>query len=95
MAEPVAWFLIENHWTVVGSDGEELGKVEEVLGDTGHDIFNGLTVGTGLLHRPRYVPAELVSEIVEGRVALTIDKERFERLDEYREPPTSEEIEAP
>ena len=91
MSEPVAWFLIENHWTVVGSDGEELGKVEEVLGDTGHDIFNGLTVGTGLLHRPRYVPAELVSEIVEGRVTLSIGKEEFERLEEYVEPPSSQE----
>ena len=91
MAEPVAWSLIEKHWAVVGSDGEELGKVEEVLGDTGHDIFNGLTVGTGLLHRPRYVPAELVSEIVEGRVTLSIGKEEFERLEEYVEPASSEE----
>ena len=90
MAEPVAWSLIEKHWAVVGSNGEELGKVEEVLGDTSHDIFSGLTVGTGLLHRPRYVPAELVSEIVEGSVGLSIGKDEFERLEEY-EPPSSEE----
>jgi len=91
VSEPVSWFLIENHWTVVGSDGEELGKVEEVLGDTGHDIFNGLTVGTGLLHPPRYVPAELVSEILEGRVTLSIGKEEFKRLEAYVEPASSEE----
>ena len=95
MADPVSWYLIEQGWEVVGSDGESIGKVEETVGDSTHDIFDGLTVGTGLLSRPRYVPAELVGEIVEGRVALTIDKERFERLDEYQEPPTTEEIEAP
>ena len=37
---------------------------------------------------------EVVGEIVEGRVALTIDGEAFERLDHYDEPPTTEEIES-
>jgi hypothetical protein len=87
MAEPVSWFVIEKHWNVVGADGEEIGKVEEVIGDSSHDIFNGLTVGAGLLHRPRYVPAELVAEIVEGEVRLSIGKDEFERLAEYHEPP--------
>jgi hypothetical protein len=41
------------------------------------------------------VPAELVGEIVEGRVKLTIDKGRFEQLDEYREPPAAEQVETP
>jgi hypothetical protein len=95
MADPVSWYLIERDWEVVGSDGEELGKVEETVGDSTHDIFDGLTVGTGLLSTPRYVPSELVGEIVEGRVALTIGKERFERLDEYREPPSAEQVETP
>jgi hypothetical protein len=90
VADPVAWFLIEKHWDVVGSDGEELGKVEEVLGDSSHDIFSGLVVATGLLHRPRYVPAELVSEIVEGRVTLSIGKDESDGLEEYVEPPSSE-----
>ena len=94
MADPVSWYLIEQGWEVVGSDGESIGKVEETVGDSTHDIFDSLTVGTGLLSRPRYVPAELVGEIVEGRVALTIDKQRFDRLG-YKEPPPTEEIEAP
>src|SRR4029078_9699036 len=93
VADPVSWYLIEQGWEVVGSDGEELGKIEETVGDSTHDIFDGLTVGTGLRSKPRYVPAELVGEIVEGRVTLTIDKDRFERLDEYREPPATEQVE--
>jgi hypothetical protein len=95
VADPVSWYLIERGWEVVGSDGEALGKVEETIGDSTRDIFDGLSVATGLLGKARYVPAELVGEIVEDRITLTIDSERFERLDHYREPPTSEEIEAP
>jgi hypothetical protein len=95
VADPVSWYLIEQGWEVVGRDGEELGKVEETVGDSSRDIFDGLTVGTGLLSKPRYVPAELVGEIVEERVTLTVDKERFERLDEYQEPPPTEQVEAP
>jgi hypothetical protein len=92
MADPVSWFLIERGWQVVGSDGNELGTIEETVGDSARDIFDGLTVGTGLLSKPRYVPAELVGEIVEGRVALTIGQDEFERLDEYREPPPTENV---
>jgi hypothetical protein len=93
VADPVSWFLIERGWTVVGSDGSELGTVEETTGDSSHDIFDGLTVGSGLLRKPRYVPAELVDEIVEGRIALSIDKARFEHLGEFEEPPAHGRIE--
>jgi len=93
VSEPASWLTVERGWKVEGPDGAELGKVEETVGDSTRDIFDGLTVGTGLLSRPRYVPAEVVGEIVEGRVALTIDSEAFERLDHYNEPPTTEEIE--
>jgi hypothetical protein len=95
MADPVSWYVIERGWEVVGSDGESLGKIEETVGDSTHDIFDGLTVAAGLLGKAFYVPAEVVGEIVEGRVSLTIDQERFEQLDEYHEPPASEEVEAP
>jgi hypothetical protein len=92
VADPVSWFVIERGWLVVGSDGEELGKIEETVGDSARDIFDGLTVGTGLLSKPRYVPSEVVGEIVEGTVALTIGKDEFERLDDYQEPPPTENV---
>jgi hypothetical protein len=92
VADPVSWFVIEPGWEVVGSDGSKLGTVEETVGDSARDIFDGLTVGTGLLSKPRYVPAELVDEIVEGAVRLSVGKDRFERLEGYREPPGHERI---
>ena len=70
MADPVSWFVVERSWAVVASNGDKLGTVEEVLGDSSLDIFDGLAVATGVLGKPRYVPAELVAEIVEGSIRL-------------------------
>lgn len=92
MADPVSWLLIEAGWKVVGSDGSVLGKIHEVVGDMGTDIFNGLAVSPGLLRSSRYVPAERVGRIVEGCVELDLDEETFGRLDEHGEAPTSAEI---
>jgi hypothetical protein len=92
MSDPVSWFLIEHGWKVVGPDGREIGKVEEVVGDTGEDIFNGLAVSTGFTHRPRYVPSEQVREITEGQVKLAISEDELGRLGEFEEPPASLEI---
>ena len=84
--DPVSWLLIEHGWKVVDPHGHELGTVVEVLGDTTNDIFSGLSVASGLLHRPRYVPAEHVTRIVEGELEVDLDQGEFDRLAEY-EPP--------
>ena len=89
MADPVSWFLIERGWRVVAEDGTELGTVAATVGDPERDIFDGLTVGTGLLSKPRYVPAEQVAEIVEGTVRLSLDKGGFDRLRDEEPPPRS------
>jgi hypothetical protein len=91
-SDPVSWFLIEPGWKVFDAAGDEIGSVDEVVGDSSDDIFNGLSVSTSLLGRPRYVPSEQVGSITEGRIQLTISKEQVERLGEYEEPPTSAEI---
>jgi hypothetical protein len=90
--DPVSWFLIEPGWKVVDAAGEEVGSVDEIVGDSSDDIFNGLSVSTSLLGRPRYVPSEQVGSITEGRIHLTLSKAEIERLGEYEEPPTSAEI---
>jgi uncharacterized protein YrrD len=82
MADPVAWNMIDHGWKVVGREGDDLGTVHEVIGDFDADIFNGLTIQSGLLKKTRYVPAERVAEIVEGRITLDIDDRELERVDE-------------
>jgi uncharacterized protein YrrD len=86
--------MIEPGWPVVSADGEEIGKVEEVVGDTGNDIFNGLAVSTGLLGKPKYVPSERVGEIVEGEIRLDLPAEALDSLEDHEPQPPSTELRA-
>ena len=89
MSDPVSWFLIEPGWKVVDAQGEQVGRVEQVVGDSSNDIFNGLAVSTGLLAKPRYVPAEQVGEITDGQVQLKLSAEHVERLEDHEPPPAA------
>jgi len=75
MPDPVSWMMIEQGWSVVDSEGDDVGRIDEVLGDEEADIFNGLNILTGTLGTKTYVPAEVVGKIVEGRVQLTLAKD--------------------
>jgi hypothetical protein len=90
--DPVSWFVIEPGWKVVDAQGEEVGAVDEVVGDSSNDIFNGLSLSTSLLGQPRYVPSEQVAAITEQRVQLKLTKDQIHNLGEFEEPPTSAEI---
>ena len=96
MADPVSWKIAERGWSVVANDGNEVGKLDQVLGDTEADIFDGLAVGAGtVLDRPLYVPSEKVGSIEEGTVHLTIDSAEYGQLQPYEQPPPSEHFLAP
>ena len=86
MADPSSWLVLEAGHSVVTADGEELGTLDQVLGDEVADIFDGLAVATGLLGKPKYVPAELVGSIDTEAVHLTISKAEADRLDDYTPP---------
>jgi hypothetical protein len=90
-ADPVSWFVIEPGWTVVSSDGEQVGKVDRVVGDPNIDIFDGLVVTAGLLKR-KYVPSEHVGAIYQGEIHVTIDASSFKALEDFHEPPPVEQI---
>jgi hypothetical protein len=93
MADPVSWFMIEPGWRVEAADGEEVGRVLEVTGDSNADIFDGLAIAFSMFTKPRYVPSEHVGEIIEGRVRLKLDSAAIEQLPEFKEPPIEAEIE--
>ena len=90
--DPVSWLMIEPGWKVVDSQGQEVGSVDEIAGDSSDDIFNGLSISTSLLGKPRYVPSEQVGRITEERVHLKLTKDQIEHLGEFEEPATSAEI---
>jgi hypothetical protein len=84
--DPISWFVLEPGHKVVTADGEDLGRVEQVLGDENADIFDSLTVVTGILGKPKRVPAELVGTIDTDAVHLTISADEANRLDESHPP---------
>ncbi len=92
MPDPASWLVVEKGWKVVASDGTEVGTVEETIGDSNRDIFDGIAVATGLFEKHRYVPAEQVAEIVEGEVRLALAPDEIERLGKHEQPPPSTQI---
>jgi hypothetical protein len=90
--DPVSWLMIEPGWKVLDAAGSEVGRVEELVGDTEVDIFNGLAISTGLLTGQRYVPAEEVGAITEGHVQLQLSEDEVKSLRSYDRPPPSEEF---
>ena len=87
MPDPVSWFLIEQGWRVLDREGDELGKVGEALGDPQNDIFDGLTVATRLLGKPRYIPSERVTTIYEGEVRTDLAPGEIRLHEEYEGSP--------
>jgi hypothetical protein len=85
--------MIRPGWKVYASDGTEVGAVDEVTGDDGADIFDGLAIARSALAKPTYVPAESVGPITEGRIELTLTMEQVDALGEFLEPATSAQIE--
>lgn len=68
---------------VVASDGEEIGKVGTVVADEEKDIFSGLSVTAGLFDKERFVPADLVSEMTEDEVRVSLSSSEAEALEPY------------
>jgi len=84
--------MIRPGWKVLATDGGAVGEVDEVAGDDNEDIFDGLAIATSALGKPRYVPAEVVVEITEGAVRLSLTEAQVAELGEYLEPASSETI---
>lgn len=75
--KPSSWLALEKGAVVHASDGTEVGKVGDVVGDEQKDIFSGIMLDTGLLHEDRFVPAPAIEEITDDGVKLNIDPEQL------------------
>lgn len=74
LGAPGSYLTVDAGAPVFSSDGEELGRVEEVVADSATDVFDGLVVATGTLGRDlRFVEGAAVDEIYEGGVVLKLD----------------------
>lgn len=78
---PISWTTLTAGTAVHSSDGQELGKVVDVVADEQKDIFSGIVLKPGWLKESRFVPAELIGEITSRAVRLTVSAgEARERL---------------
>ena len=55
----------------MASDGQEIGRVQDVVADREKDIFSGVTFSEGIRGGIRFVPAALIEQITSEGVTLS------------------------
>jgi uncharacterized protein YrrD len=80
---PIAWLALEEGTPILSSDGEQVGKVAEVIADRQKDIFSGVTFKPGFLESMLFVPADRIEGLTASEVKLTISAAEAGQLEEY------------
>jgi uncharacterized protein YrrD len=81
LGPPASYLTLEEGTAVLSSDGEEVGKVDEIRADPDADVFDGLVIESGTLaHERRFVEAAAVDEIYARGVVLKLDAEQARDL---------------
>lgn len=84
--DPVAWSYVEPDTLVVGPDGEELGRVNRMLGTETEGIFHGVAVNPSENHAARVVPADAVTRMTSAKVTIAWTADQLSAAEEW-EPP--------
>ena len=82
--DPVAWNYVEAETLVVGTNGEELGRVVAMLGTETEGIFHGVAVNPYSGGPTRVVPADAVSGLTPSRVEISLDADQLAAAEEHR-----------
>jgi hypothetical protein len=81
--DPVAWNYIEADTLVVGRDGEELGRVAEMLGTETEGIFHGIAVTPYDDGTTRVVPADAVTTLTTAKIEIAWNAEQLAAAEEH------------
>ena len=81
--DPVAWSYVEPNTPVVGTDGQELGRVAQMLGTEGEGIFHGIAVKPSRGGHARVVPADAVTRLTSARVEVAWSADQLASGEEY------------
>ena len=81
--DPVAWSYIEPNTPVLGPNGEELGRVEEMLGTEVEGIFHGIAVKPSRGGNARVVPADAVTRLTTAEVEVAWTGDQLADGEEY------------
>jgi len=76
----VAWLAMPDKAPVVGESGEEIGRMEELLGDKKDDIFHGIVLKLARGGHKVEVRADRIPKITTRRVYTDLAADELERL---------------
>jgi hypothetical protein len=82
--DPVAWSYVQAETLVVGPSGEELGRVEAMLGTESEGIFHGVAVTPYADGETRVVPADAVSSLTSSKVQISWTAEQLAAAEPYQ-----------
>ena len=82
--DPVAWNYVEADTLVVGTNGDELGRVVAMLGTETEGIFHGVAVNPYSGGPTRVVPADAVTGLTPSRVEIALDADQLAAAEEHR-----------
>ena len=80
----VAWLAMPEKAPVMGESGEEIGRMEEVLGDKEDDIFHGIVLKLARGGHKVEVRADRIPKITTRRVYTDLAADELERLPPIR-----------
>jgi hypothetical protein len=82
--DPVAWSYVEADTLVVGPNGDELGRVEAMLGTETEGIFHGVAVIPYADGTTRVVPADAVTRLTSSKVEIAYDADQLAAAEEHK-----------
>ncbi len=81
---PIAWLALDKGTPIFSSDGQEIGRVTEIVADEAEDIFSGLVVRSGLIDMtPQLIPADTIESLTNKAVRLNIPEKEARALPIY------------
>jgi len=79
----IAWLALEPGTDIVGSDGEQVGNLVEVIADRQKDIFSGVTFKPGLMDSALFIPADRIASLTDSEVTLTVSAAEASGFEPY------------
>ena len=76
----VAWLAMPQKAPVIGKSGEEIGRMEELLGDKEDDIFHGIVLKLARGGHKVEVAADRIPKITTRRVYTDLRADELEHL---------------
>lgn len=76
----VAWLAMPEKAPVLGESGEEIGRVEALLGDKGDDIFHGIVLKLARGGHKVEVRADRIPKITTRRVYTNLAEDELAHL---------------